>query len=440
METVKKLFLNSGYQLFGKAFSVAVTLLITALITRRFGAVGFGAFTLMTTFAAYFYLIIDFGFNAVAVRLFNNDAERNTHYFNNLLALRILFSGVIILLLTLVINLLPFQTDNQEMVRFGIFIGLFTILFQGVSLTGNAVFQKFLSYHRSVLAAAAGSLLTLMLVLFYFRGNYNLLWFVGAGTLGSLLTAAVSLLLVRPFLKGVLPKFETAVIKQLVKPALPLGLSLIFMVIMAKADMFLLSVRPLNPLLGISNEQALGYYGLAYRIFENMLVFPTFFINALYPFLLTHRQSGREKLKQTFWRAFIFLAGAGLVLAVVGYFAAPFAINLIAGGSFLGSILALRWLLLGLPVFFVSALLVWFLVTLGAEKYLLPIYAGGAIFNIIGNYLLLPDFGYLVSAVLTGVTEVGVTLAAAYCCWHCFRRLPSKDFSQRSDLLESGSL
>jgi O-antigen/teichoic acid export membrane protein len=81
-------------------------------------------------------------------------------------------------------------------------------------------------------------------------------------------------------------------------------------------------------------------------------------------------------------------------------------VEVLGGTSFSQSIFSLRILLLSLPIFFPSALFVWLLVTLHKEKFLFPIYLLGAIFNIVANILYIPKYGFLASAVITGITEV----------------------------------
>ena len=61
----QKLIWNTGSQVAGRAISALTTLGITILIARAFGTGGYGDFVKITTFVAFFYLLADFGFNAI---------------------------------------------------------------------------------------------------------------------------------------------------------------------------------------------------------------------------------------------------------------------------------------------------------------------------------------------------------------------------------------
>lgn len=409
VKLTRKVALNTLFQLLGKGVSLAVTLFATAFITRSFGEDGYGNFTLMTTFPAYFYLVVDFGMNAVAVRLMGEDRRENTLYFRSLYTLRVVMSLVFIAVALVFLPFIPFRTANLALVRWGIVLGLLTILTQSLFLSCNALFQKNLRYDRSVLASILGNIFTLVLVVLFLRRGFGLLWMVGSFVLGGVLMVFVSFVLVRLYVERLYPSFNLSLWKKLLKPALPLGAGLLLMVVMAKADMFILSVVELPSRLGLSNERALGLYGLSYKVFENALVFPTFFINALYPIMIFQRKGDLRGLFWTVKKAGLFLLFFGLVFALGGYLLTPLVVRILAGPSFSGSVTALRLLFLGLPVFFPSALSVWLLVTLEKEKYIPPIYGLGALFNIAANLFFIPRYGFLAAAVTTGLTEVLVT-------------------------------
>lgn len=411
---VKKVASNTFFQLLGKAASVICTLIGTALITRRFTESGYGLFTLMTTFAAYFYLVVDFGINAIVIRQITKYQQKIAGYFRNLYTFRFLFSIVIFLLVALFLPFVPFKTGDLTLIRLGVGLSMFMIISQSLYISANAIFQKLSRYDLSNVALTAGNVFGLILTLVFLIFGKDLLWIVAATSVGTFLTAAISFYLVKPYVHSLIPSIELRVWKDFLVPSLPVGFGLVTMIIMAKADMFLLSTLTLPSLLGYTNDQALGFYGLAYKVFENALVFPTFFINALYPLLLEDHFSDRQRLKNTVKKSAFFLFSLGLIFAVVGILIAPWVVSILGGERFLPAILPMRILLITLPIFYPSALFVWLLVTLGREKYIPWIYALGSVFNIAGNLYFIPRFGFLASAVITGATELIVTLLTAF--------------------------
>lgn len=409
-----KVLMNTSFQLLGKGVSLLTTLVVTALVTRRFGEEGYGLFTLMTTFPAYLYLVVDFGINAIVIRQTAEAEEKIGEYFRNLYTFRFVFSLITVIFAALLLPFIPFRTDSVGLLRWGLLLSLLTVVAQALYLSSNAVFQKFFRYDLSNLALSLGNFLILVATLTLLGRNFGLLWLVGAATLGSFFIVALSFIFLRPYVGSLKPTFAFSLWRKFLRPSLPVGLGLLAMVVMAKADMFLLSVIALPKSLGYNNVEALGLYGLSYKVFENALVFPTFFINALYPLLVEDHHESFSKLKTTVKKAALFLGLLGLAAAALGILLSPWMVAVLGGPSFVRAVPALQILLASLPVFFPSALFVWLLVTLGRERLIPVIYSLGAVFNIVANLILIPRYGFLGAAALTGVTEVFVTLATAY--------------------------
>jgi len=68
--TTKKIASNTIFQIVGKVVSMSITVLATVIITRYYGREGYGQFSLMQTWPALFFIIVDFGLNAIATRSF----------------------------------------------------------------------------------------------------------------------------------------------------------------------------------------------------------------------------------------------------------------------------------------------------------------------------------------------------------------------------------
>ena len=174
---------------------------------------------------------------------------------------------------------------------------------------------------------------------------------------------------------------------KLVTPSLPLGVTLIFNLVYFRADSVIITLtRP---------TAEVGVYGLAYKIFEVVLVFPTFFMNAVYPFMI---QKTRD-MKKIFFRSALFLFLVSCLVLLVLWIAAPLVslINI----DFTLSVNALRVLSLGLPFFFVTSATMWALIAVNKQTALAVIYGASMIINIVGNILLVPHYGYMAAAWLT---------------------------------------
>jgi len=402
MNTKQKIAYNTIAQLVGKAATTLTTLLLTVLITRRFGPSGYGDFTIMMAYSALFYIVADFGLNAIATRDFASDESKIVRYFKNLIGLRLVMALVLFAIGVAALVFFPYS----RFVKVGILVSLLTIFTQALYSSGNAVFQTKLRYDLSVLAAILGSGVILVLSFLAVTRGFGLLPIVGSYVVGGVVMVGVSLFFVRRIVGVVGVGKDFGLWRYLFMAALPLGITTIFTVVLQKADALLLSV--------LKGSEAVGLYGASYKIFEFALVFPTFFVNSVYPIMVRHFQDGQERLVRTIKFSGLFLFAVSLVASVVGYFLAPWIIKVVAGPEFFESVRALRLLLLGLPVFYLSALFLWLLITLGKQKQIPFVYAVGALVNVVLNVILIPRYSFHASAVITWTSELLILVLLIY--------------------------
>ncbi len=346
----QKIAVNTAAQLLGKLVSSATTIVTTAIIARRFGEVDFAAFLLMTGFAAYFYLLTDFGLNAVATRELAADHSQRRKIFNSLFTFRLLESAILVALLSLTVWLIPFRLSHLQITRWGILVGLLSIFSQAVYQSCTVIFQATLTYSKLVTASVVGNLFFLSLVIFLAWRGYGVFSLVVANTLGTLVVSGISLWLAAKIVGPVALEIDFDLGLKLLVAAFPLGIGLVLTVVVAKADQFLLTVLPLSPRLNLTNDLALANYGLAYKIFENILVFSTYFVNAVYPILVKLHREDWPRLNKVFWSALYFLAGSSVLISFLGWHLAPWAVEIIGGAGFAWTAGALRLLLLSLPL------------------------------------------------------------------------------------------
>ena len=431
-----KIAANTLVQILGKLVSSGCTFLITILVARRFGVTGFGEFVKITTYVSLFYLVVDFGLNAIVLKEATSHKPRATSYFTNLLGLRITFALVLIFLALAILVFLPFNPLTLRgftpLSKLGIVILIPTILTQAIFVSCNAVFQKRLRYDLSVLASSIGSLITLALVYFLIKINASLLLMVGSYLVGGMAMAGLALYLSRhnriiaqrhpEFISGsekeILNQvqndnyalFNLDLWRSLFIKSLPLGLTLIFNLIYFKADTLILTI--------FRSTEEVGIYGLARSFFEFPLAIPTFFMNAVYPVLVNSKFEIRNsKLVK---KSAIFLVISSLLLSVTCYLLSPYLV--LIKPDFAPSVLVFRILLLYLPIFFLSSLFMWTLIAFGKQKLLVLIYGNTMIINVLLNLFFIPRYGPLAAAIILGISELTVLGLTGGFCWDILKK------------------
>ncbi len=398
MSVKRLLAVNTVSQLVGKAVSAGTALFMSVLIARQFGAAGYGDFTKITTFVAFFYLISDFGLNAVFLHQLKDGARQQNHkLWHALVSLRIIFSTFLIFCSFLIIALLPGSTTQgyTNLVKIGILIFSPTIFFQAIITSSNAIFQKNLRYDLSTVAVSIGSLVSLFLVWSATRASVSILHTISALLMGSIVTALCAIFFAIKLHDSWNFSFDIKKMRALFVSALPLAATLFFDLVYFRADSIILTLS--------RTTSEVGIYGFAYKIFEFPLVLPTFFMNSLYPLLLK-----KQNVYHLIKRSSVVLSLTSFVLLIFFWLAAP--LFTFIKPEFAQSIPVFRILILGLPFFFLSSLTMWALIARGRQKILAGIYAIAMIINVSFNAVFVPVYGYTAAAWITVVSE-GFVLA-----------------------------
>ncbi|MEK9143706.1 MAG: flippase [Patescibacteria group bacterium] len=396
---------NTLSQLLGKVVGSGVMLLVSILIAREFGAPGYGDFTKITTFVAFFYLLVDFGLNAVYL-------QRKSDWAT-LLGMRVVGGAVLMFIAIAVLSFLP-QGETQGytgLVRLGIILFTPTILIQGLIVSANVIFQKRLRYDLATLALTIGNIVAVVLVWGTVYGLSSRVGVIGVTTsllLGLCVTAIVSLFFVRQTEGPIRISFDRRVGKALFMAALPLGLTLLFNQVYFRIDSFVLALT--------RSTSEVGFYGLAYKMFELPIVIPTFFMNSVYPLLLAQQMTqdvGRRtyETKKLLNKSCIILCLTSFVLSLAVWFAAPLLMYI--RPEFAPSIPLLRILTLGLPFFFLSSLVMWALIALGKQITLAVIYGALMALTIVSDVLVIPRYGAIGAAWITVGSEGLVLLLSS---------------------------
>lgn len=398
----KKVILNTGAQVIGKAFTATSTLIVTILIGKSLGPAGYGEFTKIFVFVGYFYTLVDFGLNSIVVKI--SDSKNQIHLLKNLVAIRLILSFIFVSAAILIAFLLPYNPHASlgfsPSVKIGILIASLTIFTHALFTSANAYFQKNLIYRLSSIAAGVSAIVVLIAALVV-AAKPNLFGFVFAYVLGGIALVVVAFYLI--FKRSqmiIIPSLDIKSAKKILLQAWPVGLSLVFNLIYFRIDVFVLA--------NFRQSTEVGLYGLAYQIFEASLALPIFFANGIYPFLIGANKEGDNKPSEIikFWSAILFLVS---LLLTFFLFSLSFFIPLV-DRRFTGSTPALQILALGMPFFFLSAVLWNALIASGKQKILLLIYFFGAILNLTLNLIYAPRFGYIASSIITVVSEAIILL------------------------------
>jgi len=397
-----KLAYNTAVQLVSKIITASFTAVITYIIARNYSVANFGNFTAILSYIALFYVLADFGFNAVFVRETGTDAEKQKEYFKNLLGLRLVTSILTAFAATAVLGF----SGHPAIVKLGIIIALGLIIAQSFTATALALFQARIRYDQAAIADIFGAGANLLFVYIAAKNFDSILMVIVALVAGGAVRVIVALYLAR-FQIGVLAfAFNTVFWRRLVWAALPIGLIILFSQLNFQIDKQIVLLAHYKESLHLNGQVAAGIYGFAYKIFEVAIVLPSFIMNVGYPIMVKKKEESIDALFDFVKKLAKILLALGIVGLILGWLILPFIFKTPGLEKFSESIQTTRILLFGFPFFFITPITLWLAVTLNKVREMVFIYGFTATFNLVANLVFIPSFGYNAAAVITIISEI----------------------------------
>lgn len=392
---LKTISINTFFQFLVRLIGSFGTLIVTLLIAYYLGYDSVGSFTKVLAFVVSFYLLVDFGFNSVFLKLHFENVEKN---LGNLVVLRLILSAILIPIIMVLASLLPHNTiantgfSDQE--KMAIMIFSFTLIATSVYYSMQSLLQQKLAYKMNILPSLL-STSALLLIIYYSVQTSNFYLLFAAYICSGSIYALVGYFFIKRKYSLLLSTHKfISFSKELIRYSWPLGVVLFFNFLYSKTDIFILSLYQPNTDIGV--------YGISYRFFDVAIAIPTFLANSTYPLLLKAKEEG---IYLTLFKRYMKMYGLfAVIITPIIIFSAPF-IQIFKKEFFL-SVLPLQILMLALPFFFLTSLMQWHFIIRKKMKFLIPLYAGALILNIALNFIFIPLYSYNAAAVITGISEV----------------------------------
>lgn len=404
MALYKKIALHTFFQLAGRLFATVSNFIIILLIGQSLGSFGLGQYNKVFALVSVFALFVDFGISAIFLKI-GRDQD-----VGKMILLRLCIAFVAFLLIQPIIFFLPydailhtgFSPDEKlyiELTAVSLFIYAFVH-----SLT--ALLQKRERFDQYILPNVMYGVCALAVAWYALVSKQIIFFFIAA--LAGLAASALVLFLssaARIFAPRVSPAPKRAVfMRELFVKSAPLGVTLFLNSVYVRADVFLLSL--------FRSTSEVGIYALAYKFFEFPLSLSFFIMTALYPLFLKKHTKNKARFYRDVGNIAFALLIVGCLIVVVSFVGAPL-IGLIKQ-DFYQSVTPFRVLIFSYPIFFLSNLLLWVIITENRQKILPFVYGASLAANVGLNLLFIPRFGYMASAAATVISEFGVL---AYFYW-----------------------
>ncbi len=388
---LKKPIINTLVQVGGKIITILLSLVTTAILTRKLGPEVYGNFLLITSVWLLFDSAADFGSKVIGVKeaSVKENNQRNEVYvqvawFRCLTSLLLFFVGLLVILLW----------SGFDGLEIEALIALMMIGFTAVAGSLEIIFQTEM---RMDLKVWGDIIFPLIFVVFvWFAGDkLNLIWIFGIYLLARVLSLVLSISFVNKLINNIkLARLDVGFLKKFIGQTWPMG---IYMILFSGYDRAVDSVL-IKQLIGVKD---LAYYGLAYKIYGSLIQPAYFLINSVFP-LLSGKVDNKRKL---FWQTSGLMFFGALLVAPTIYFLAPWIVFVLAGTDYLVSVGVLRILLVAMVFAYLGHLVGFTLIAKGKQKLILLVGIISLVVNIGGNLLFIPRFGIVGAAWVTVATE-----------------------------------
>ncbi len=398
MAIARKIAYNVIFNVITKILSTILALVGIGFITRYLGKDGFGDYSTVLAFFAFFGSAADLGLYSITAREISRPEANEKKIVSNALALRLSSSVLVFAITPIFIYFLPYSRD----VKIGIIIAAASFVFSTTYMVLNGVFQKNLAMDKVASAEVIGKVLQLFIIILAVKMNLGFIAIVFSVLASMILNFIIIVFLARKYVSLSL-EFDFAYWKKFLIESAPLGFSSLIIFIYFKIDTILLSILKTNT--------EVGLYNAAYKVLENVTFFPAMIIGLIFPLLARHIFSDKEEFARIANETLKIFAILIVPLVVGTLFLADGVIHLIGGDTFAASANILRILIFALVFIFFGSLFNSVLIAGNHQKKLIIPLILCALFNIVSNIIFIPIYSYNAAATTSVFTEFFVTMA-----------------------------
>ncbi len=392
---IKQTLFDTGVQTFGKIVTALLGLLGVKILVLKLGLSEYGIFTVLSSAYLIFDVLADFGTKMIGVREMAVSKDRSS-LLGKILVLRLFLVGLVLILGIGFVYINPLLIEHREVAIFALSMVILT------SLAGYV--EMMCMVKQKLLIKSFGEIL--------FSGFF-FAWIWGVGKIGLMevymayvVARIVSLFFVWCLIfKSEEIKFENIKIvelKKILSLALPMGLyGLLFTAYDRSVDTWALGY--------FWNKDVVGVYGVAYKVYINLVLPAYFFMNSVFPRLSLDPNKKNVVAKTVPWLFFGSIAlifFVWMISSTLMFFMIP--------QAFLEATSLLRVLSIALVFSYLNHLFGYFVISVNKQKELLKLGLVGLFFNLFANLVFIPIYGSMAAAVVTILTEACMTLGLLY--------------------------
>lgn len=391
MSQANRIIKNMAWMSLGELATKGMSFVTNAYLARILTLDGFGQLNFALATVAYFTVFVTLGFNVIGAREIARNHKEAEFYVNTIISIRLFISLISFVLLAALLFMmqLPWQQTYLIIIASAnILVAALLIdwYYQGIERMEILGFRQFL--------IAAINLTGILFLVRQPNDVINAMYVMTASTVFNSLW--ILILYIRNNGKIKL-SIDIAYWKKLIREAIPISLSQIFLIFLANTSIILLGL-----IIDNSSEQV-ALYTSANKIV--LLIFlPIIVVQvAFYPHF--SRSETRESRINAYNKYIILNFVVGSFLAALVFFFSKFVIGLIYGQSYTEAAPLLSFMMLLVIMSYFSQTAMHPLIAWKKEKAVLKIVGLAAFLNLILNYFLIDKYEMYGAAAANIISE-----------------------------------
>ena len=400
MSDSRKLVANTSIQIVGRFLTLLISLVTLGYIANHLlvdgsALKGYGQYTIVLTYISIIGATADLGLFTLVVReITGKQPAVAGRIVGSAIVFRFLLMIATLLVLAGLWQFLPYDAIVKQGIVLGVVIAFLMLFSQAIS----TIFQANYLSGRIVISEVIGRLVMAILTIYWLRQGLGLIPVITANLIGNVVLLVVSYMLSRS-ITPIKIHFDFALWKQTLPEFWSIAVVTLLGLVHFRLDSLILSFyQPVSDI---------GIYGVAYRIFDIILVIPAIFAANLLPTLTRLNDSNqRAEISLLVKHATRMLFAASFALGVALMLLAPWIIVFITQPDFAASALPLRILTPAFIALFLTTIYAGTAIAMKAQKRLIGGYCLVVLLDIVRNLNLIPRFSYVGAATTTVISEV----------------------------------
>lgn len=386
----------------GTAVSKLLRALVIIYVARILGAEKYGIFTYAMSLVAIAMIFADLGVSSILTRELSKGIEERKAFFSTAFFVKI---GLLIFTILVTLVVAPLVSKFPEAKSLSLLIAVFVAL------------ESFRSFLYSITRAenrmekeaglmALAEVLSIAIVIALFMRHPSIETLAESYIIGNTLGLISTIFFLRKSLAGIFSHFEKRLVLKIIKSSWPFAVMGVFGLFLTNIDTLMIGFW--------NNEKVLGLYAAAQKPIALLYILPGFISVGLFPIISKAIAETPNKIKTFVEKSYRVTLAIALPITICGIILAKPIVSVVFGPQYDGAYTTFQILLLTMVPAFLGAVLSDIIFAEDGQKLFIRSSIAGAITNVGLNFLLIPKFGIMGSAVSTLFAQLAINGIFAY--------------------------